>query len=157
MIRIGHGYDSHRYKDGEYIIIGGIKIPSKRSILAHSDGDILMHALCDALLGASGNGDMGCYFDSSKVNKDEDSSVFLKKVLEIISNDGYSIINIDTTIIAEKPCISTYSEKIKKSLASILNIDKQKINIKSKTNDKLGYIGRHEGIEAHVSLLLEKK
>ncbi len=146
MIRIGHGYDSHRYKDGEYIIIGGIKIPSKRSILAHSDGDILMHALCAALLGASGNGD-----------KDEDSSVFLKKVLEIISNDGYSIINIDTTIIAEKPCISTYSEKIKKSLASILNIDKQKINIKSKTNDKLGYIGRHEGIEAHVSLLLEKK
>ena len=157
MIRIGHGYDSHRYKDGEHLTIGGIKIPSKRSIVSHSDGDILMHALCDALLGASGNGDMGCYFGSTEDNKGKDSSIFLKKVLEIISSDDYSIINIDATIITEKPSISKYSEKIKISLADILNIDKKKINIKSKTNDKLGYVGRHEGIETHVSLLLEKK
>ncbi len=157
MIRVGHGYDSHRYKDGEHLIIGGIKISSNRSIVAHSDGDILIHALCDALLGASGHGDMGCYFDSTKDNKDKDSSIFLKKVLEIISNDNYSIINIDATIITEKPSISKHAEKIKISLGDILNIDKKRINIKSKTNDKLGYVGRHEGIETHVSLLLEKK
>jgi len=156
VIRIGYGYDSHRYKDGEYIIIGGVKISSKRSIVAHSDGDILIHAICDALLGALGKGDMGSYFDDSTKYKDTDSSFFLKEIMQMLSNDGYVIINIDSTIIAEKPSISKHAHKIEKSISDILGLNNKQVNVKSKSNDKLGYIGRHEGIEAHVSLLIER-
>ena len=156
MIRIGHGYDSHRYEDGDYIVIGGVKIMSKRSIVAHSDGDILIHAICDALLGASGNGDMGKYYDNTEKYKNMDSSIFLKDVMKIITDDNFSIINIDSTIITEKPSISKHYKKIEESISKILNIKCEQINVKSKSNDKLGYIGRHEGIVAHVVLLIEK-
>ena len=156
MIKIGHGYDSHRYEDGEYIIIGGVKISSKRAIVAHSDGDILIHALCDALLGASGRGDMGLYYDSSDKYKNIDSTIFLREIMQIVYSDGYSIINIDATIITEEPAITKHAIKIKKSLAEILKIDEEQLNIKSKSNDKLGYVGRKEGIEAHVVLLIDK-
>ena len=156
MIKIGHGYDSHRYKDGDHIIIGGVKIISKRAIVAHSDGDILIHAICDALLGASGNGDMGSYYNNSEKYKNIDSSIFLQDVMKIIRDDNFSIINIDATIITEKPNISKHAKKIEDSVSKILNIKSEQINIKSKSNDKLGYVGRHEGIEAHVVLLIEK-
>ena len=156
MIKIGHGYDSHRYEDGEYIIIGGVKISSKRAIVAHSDGDILIHALCDALLGAAGKGDMGSYYDSSEKYKNIDSTIFLQETMQIVYSDGYSIINIDATVVTEEPAISKHAIKIKKSLSKILKINEEQINIKSKSNDKLGYVGRKEGIEVHVILLIEK-
>ena len=156
MIKIGHGYDSHRYEDGEYIIIGGVKISSKRAIVAHSDGDILIHALCDALLGAAGKGDMGSYYDSSEKYKNIDSTIFLQEIMQIVYSDGYSIINIDATVVTEEPAISKHAIKIKKSLSKILKINEEQINIKSKSNDKLGYVGRKEGIEVHVVLLIEK-
>ena len=156
MIKIGHGYDSHRYEDGEYIIIGGVKISSKRAIVAHSDGDILIHALCDALLGAAGKGDMGSYYDSSEKYKNIDSTIFLQEIMQIVYSDGYSIINIDATVVTEEPAISKHAIKIKKSLSKILKINEEQINIKSKSNDKLGYVGRKEGIEVHVILLIEK-
>ena len=156
MIKIGHGYDSHRYEDGEYIIIGGVKISSKRAIVAHSDGDILIHALCDALLGAVGKGDMGSYYDSSEKYKNIDSTIFLQEIMQIVYSDGYSIINIDATVVTEEPAISKHAIKIKKSLSKILKINEEQINIKSKSNDKLGYVGRKEGIEVHVILLIEK-
>jgi len=156
MIKIGHGYDSHRYEDGEYIIIGGVKISSKRAIVAHSDGDILIHALCDALLGAVGKGDMGSYYDSSEKYKNIDSTIFLQEIMQIVYSDGYSIINIDATVITEEPKISKHATKVKKSLSNILKINEEQINIKSKSNDKLGYVGRKEGIEVHVILLIEK-
>jgi len=156
MIKIGHGYDSHRYEDGEYIIIGGVKISSKRAIVAHSDGDILIHALCDALLGAVGKGDMGSYYDSSEKYKNIDSTIFLQEIMQIVYSGGYSIINIDATVVTEEPAISKHAIKIKKSLSKILKINKEQINIKSKSNDKLGYVGRKEGIEVHVILLIEK-
>ena len=156
MVKIGQGYDSHRYEDGKYIMIGGVKISSKRAIVAHSDGDILIHALCDALLGASGRGDMGSYYDSSDKYKNIDSTIFLREIMQIVYSDGYSIINIDATIIAEEPAITKHAIKIKKSLAEILKIDEEQLNIKSKSNDKLGYVGRKEGIEAHVILLIDK-
>ena len=156
MIKIGHGYDSHRYEDGEYIIIGGVKISSKRAIVAHSDGDILIHALCDALLGAVGKGDMGSYYDSSEKYKNIDSTIFLQEIMQIVYSDGYSIINIDATVITEEPVISKHATKVKKSLSKILKINEEQINIKSKSNDKLGYVGRKEGIEVHVILLIEK-
>ena len=138
------------------ILIGGVKISSKRAIVAHSDGDILIHALCDALLGASGRGDMGSYYDSSDKYKNIDSTIFLREIMQIVYSDGYSIINIDATIIAEEPAITKHAIKIKKSLAEILKIDEEQLNIKSKSNDKLGYVGRKEGIEAHVILLIDK-
>jgi len=156
MIKIGHGYDSHRYENGEYIIIGGVKISSKRAIVAHSDGDILIHALCDALLGAAGKGDMGSYYDSSEKYKNIDSTIFLQETMQIVYSDGYSIINIDATVVTEEPAISKHAIKIKKSLSKILKINEEQINIKSKSNDKLGYVGRKEGIEVHVVLLIEK-
>ena len=156
MIKIGHGYDSHRYENGEYIIIGGVKISSKRAIVAHSDGDILIHALCDALLGAAGKGDMGSYYDSSEKYKNIDSTIFLQEIMQIVYSDGYSIINIDATVVTEEPAISKHAIKIKKSLSKILKINEEQINIKSKSNDKLGYVGRKEGIEVHVVLLIEK-
>jgi 2-C-methyl-D-erythritol 2,4-cyclodiphosphate synthase len=156
MIKIGHGYDSHRYENGEYIIIGGVKISSKRAIVAHSDGDILIHALCDALLGAAGKGDMGSYYDSSEKYKNIDSTIFLQETMQIVYSDGYSIINIDATVVTEEPAISKHAIKIKKSLSKILKINEEQINIKSKSNDKLGYVGRKEGIEVHVILLIEK-
>ena len=146
MIRVGHGYDSHRFKNGDFILLGGVKIPSKKSIVAHSDGDILIHAICDALLGASGNGDLGKYFDNSDKFKNMDSKFFLEK-----------IINIDATVITEKPSISRHSQKIESSLCNLLKLKNGQINVKSKSNDKLGYVGRNEGIEVHVILLLEKK
>jgi len=157
MIKIGQGYDSHRLQDGEFIIIGGIKIKSKRSIVAHSDGDILIHAICDALLGASGKGDMGLYFDSSEKYKNKDSSYFLNEIVKMISKDGYQIVNIDATVVTEEPPISKHANKIQKNLSSLIKINREQINIKSKSNDKLGYIGRYEGIEVHASVLLEKK
>ncbi len=157
MIRIGHGFDSHRYKNGAHIVIGGVKIPSKKAIVAHSDGDILIHALCDALLGATGKRDMGFYFDSSEKYKNIKSTYLLKKILKIIYSEGYLIMNIDSTIIAEQPRISKYANNIQESLSKILKINKDQINIKSKSNDNLGYIGRNEGIEVHVVLLIEKK
>ena len=157
MISVGHGYDSHRFKDGDFILLGGVKISSTRSIVAHSDGDILAHAICDALLGASGKGDLGKYFDSSDKYKGMDSTIFLKHINETIIKDGFRIINIDATVVTERPRISKYSKTIEDSLCNILGIKENQINIKSKTNDKLGYIGREEGIEAHVVLLLEKK
>ena len=156
MIKIGHGYDSHRYEDGEYIIIGGVKISSKRAIVAHSDGDILIHALCDALLGAVGKGDMGSYYDSSEKYKNIDSTIFLQEIMQIVYSGGYSIINIDATVVTEEPAISKHAIKIKKSLSKILKINEEQINIKSKSNEKLGYVGRKEGIEVHVILLIEK-
>ena len=156
MIKIGHGYDSHRYEDGEYIIIGGVKISSKRAIVAHSDGDILIPALCDALLGAVGKGDMGSYYDSSEKYKNIDSTIFLQEIMQIVYSGGYSIINIDATVVTEEPAISKHAIKIKKSLSKILKINEEQINIKSKSNDKLGYVGRKEGIEVHVILLIEK-
>lgn len=156
MIRVGHGYDSHRLKNGEFIVIGGVKINSKKSVVAHSDGDVLIHALCDALLGSSGKGDMGLYFDSSEKYKNMDSSFFLKETMKILRNENYNIINIDTTVVTEEPRITKHAAEIKKNLSQLMQIDENKINIKSKSNDKLGYVGRFEGIEAYATVLIEK-
>ena len=156
MIKIGQGYDSHRFRNGEYIIIGGVKIKSKKSVVAHSDGDVLIHALCDALLGAAGKGDMGLYFNDSEKFKDMDSAFFLEEVMSIIKDDSYEIGNIDATIVTEEPPVSKHAPEIVKNLCKIIKINESQINIKSKSNDKLGYLGRHEGIEAHVSVLLNK-
>ena len=131
MIKIGQGYDSHRFRNGKYIIIGGVKIKSKKSVVAHSDGDVLIHALCDALLGAAGKGDMGLYFNDSEKFKDMDSAFFLKKIMSIVRDDSYEIGNIDATIITEEPPISKHAHEIVKNLCKIIKINRSYKNISS--------------------------
>ncbi len=114
MIKIGHGYDSHRLKDGEFIMIGGVKIQSKKSAVAHSDGDVLIHALCDALLGALGKGDMGLYFDSSEKYKNIDSAFFLKEIIKMLSKQSFNIVNIDTTVVTENHQFQDMLQKLGK-------------------------------------------
>ena len=124
MIRVGHGYDSHRLKNGEFIVIGGVKINSKKSVVAHSDGDVLIHALCDALLGSSGKGDMGLYFDSSEKYKNMDSSFFLKETMKILRNENYNIINLNThrKKFIENEYKKIYNKDLKKHGLSLIHI-----------------------------------
>ncbi|WP_083578902.1 2-C-methyl-D-erythritol 2,4-cyclodiphosphate synthase [Francisella frigiditurris] len=158
MFRIGHGYDVHRFTDAKQnIIIGGIEIPYEYGLEAHSDGDVLTHAICDALLGALALGDIGKYFpDTDKRFQNQDSKYFLREIKKMLDNEGYKISNIDCSIIAEAPRMLLHIEKIRSCLAETLNIDISQINVKATTNEKLGHIGRKEGIATHAVCLLYK-
>lgn len=162
MIRIGHGYDAHRFSEGEptsaaSIVIGGVRIPHSHTLLAHSDGDVLIHALCDALLGALALGDIGKHFpDSSSEFENIDSRVLLKKVLQEADKAHYKVGNVDMTIIAQTPKMSPYIDAMKACLADDLKIGLAQINIKATTTEKMGFTGRKEGIAAHAVVLLEQ-
>ncbi|MBE6624189.1 MAG: 2-C-methyl-D-erythritol 2,4-cyclodiphosphate synthase [Ruminococcaceae bacterium] len=157
-MRIGHGYDVHRFTDGKEVIIGGISIPYEKSLLAHSDGDVLIHAIADALLGAASEHDIGYHFpDNSAEYKNIDSKILLKRVKEIISKKGFEIEYIDSTIIAQAPKMSPYIEKMREALSKTLDIDISLINVKATTEEKLGFTGRKEGISAHAVCLLKSK
>ncbi len=136
MFKTGIGFDIHRFEKGRKFIIGGIEIPYEKGLLGHSDGDVLIHSISDALLGALGRPDIGYYFpDTNEKIKGIDSKEILKKVVEFLKEDGYKIVNIDSVIICEKPKILPYSEKIKESLSEIIGIEKERINIKGKTTE----------------------
>ena len=153
-MRVGIGYDIHRLVEGRRLILGGVEIPFKKGLLGHSDGDVLLHALCDALLGAAGKGDIGQHFpDTDPSYKDISSLVLLEKVKTIIK--GYEISNIDSIIIAQEPKLASYLEKMKMNIAKVLKIDKYKINIKVTTTEGLGPMGGGEAVAAYavVSLL----
>lgn len=157
-MRIGHGYDVHRFTDGEYIVIGGVKIPYEKKLMAHSDGDVLAHAIADSLLGAAGERDIGYYFpDTDNKFKNVDSLILLSKVKEIISNKGYEICNIDSTIIAQAPKMAPYIENMRANLAEALDIPYDSINVKATTEENLGFTGRKEGISAHSVCLIKRK
>ena len=157
-MRIGHGYDVHRFTDGNEIIIGGISIPYEKTLLAHSDGDVLIHAIADALLGAAGERDIGYHFpDNSNEYKNIDSKILLARVKEIISKKGFEIEYIDSTIVAQAPKMSPYIEKMREALSKTLEIDYTLINVKATTEEKLGFTGRKEGISAHAVCLLKSK
>lgn len=157
-MRIGHGYDVHRFCDGDYVIIGGVKIPFTKKLLAHSDGDVLAHAIADSLLGAAAERDIGYHFpDTDDKYKNANSLNLLSRVKEIISQKGYDIENIDATIIAQAPKMMMYIMEMRKNLAASLNIDIDQINIKATTEEKLGFTGRGEGISAHSVCLLKNK
>ncbi|RAX57610.1 hypothetical protein CCZ01_05570 [Helicobacter monodelphidis] len=144
---IGNGFDVHRFKEGDFILLCGIKIPFSQSFEAHSDGDVALHSLIDALLGAAGAGDIGEWFsDSDECFKGADSSDLTRIVVEFIKNVGFDIVNIDITIIAQAPKITPFKEEMKHKLASLLHIPQYKINIKATTTEKLGFLGRNEGI-----------
>lgn len=147
---IGFGYDSHRFKKGSHIFIGGVKIECEFSAIAHSDGDALIHSIIDALLGAAALGDIGEHFpDTDSRFKNIDSTILLENVVDLLNKKNFAIVNIDTSILLENPKLINYKSKIKKNLAAICQIDENQINIKAKTNEKMGFIGRSEGIACY--------
>ncbi len=155
-MRIGIGCDTHRLTEGRQLILGGVRIPHDKGLLGHSDADALIHAVIDALLGAAAMGDIGTLFpDSDMKYKDISSLVLLKEVGERISAAGYKIVNIDTIVIAQKPKLAPYKEEMAKTMAEALGIERGRINVKAKTNEKMGFTGREEGIEARAVALIE--
>lgn len=156
-IRIGQGIDFHRLEKGLDLWIGGIKIPSGKGSVAHSDGDVLLHAVCDALLGAAGLRDIGYYFpDNSAEFKDIDSKILLERTCSMVREQGYGIINIDSTVCLEKPKISASIPEMKAAISRIAGIDDADVAIKATTTEKLGFTGREEGIMAIAVVLLEE-
>jgi 2-C-methyl-D-erythritol 2,4-cyclodiphosphate synthase len=157
-IRIGQGYDVHKLEEGESLIIGGVKIDHNKGTLAHSDGDVLIHAICDALLGAANLRDIGYHFpDTSSNFKNIDSKILLSKTYDLIKEQGFLIGNIDCTICLEEPKLKDVIEQMKQSLTKVLSLSKGKISIKATTTEKLGFVGRTEGISSQVVALIYKK
>jgi len=155
-MRVGHGYDAHRYIAGCPLILGGVEIPYEKGLEAHSDGDAVIHAICDSLLGAAGLGDIGSYFpDTDKKFKNIDSRILLREVLAQIKEKSFEIGNIDVTILAEAPKMASHIAAMKSILAEDLNVDSTSINIKATTTEKMGFIGRLEGIAVYAVCLLE--
>jgi len=156
-LRQGIGYDLHRTVSGRPMIIGGVQIPCEFGLLGHSDADVLLHALCDALLGALALGDIGTHFpDTDPAYKGADSLGLLKNTMELVSAQGYSVLNIDANIIAEKPKLMPYKAQMSAVIANVLNIDCSQVSIKAKTNEGVDAIGRGEAIAAQVVVLLGK-
>lgn len=156
-IRTGLGYDVHRLVEGRDLWLGGIKIPHTLGLLGHSDADVLIHAICDALLGAANMRDIGYHFpDTSADTLDIDSKILLKKTVDLIATKGYKIGNIDATICAERPKINPHVPDMKACLAQVMGIDKDDISIKATTTERLGFTGREEGISAYAVVLIEK-
>lgn len=155
MMRIGHGFDVHRFGEGDFIILGGVKIPHAQGLVAHSDGDVLIHALCDALLGACALGDIGRHFpDTDPQYKGINSRQLLSQVIALVHNKGWQLTNMDATIIAQTPRMAEHIEKMRACLAADLQVELEQLNIKATTTEKLGFIGREEGIAVHVVVLL---
>jgi len=156
-IRVGFGYDVHQLKEGRLCRLGGVEIPSELGPDGHSDADVLLHAVCDALLGAAGLRDIGFYFPNTSDDfKGADSRELLKEVMRLITEKNFELGNIDATLISETPKISPYIQEIKDSIAGICGIESDEVGVKATTAEKMGFVGRKEGIEAHAVVLLEK-
>lgn len=157
MIRVGQGYDVHRFKEGGYIILGGVKIDYEKGLEAHSDGDVVLHALADALLGAAALGDIGKHFpDTDPEFKGADSRVLLRHVYSIVQQKGYQLVNADITIIAQAPKMAPHIAAMCRNIADDLNVDVDCVNVKATTTEKLGFEGRKEGIAVQAVVLIEK-
>ena len=156
-VRVGFGFDVHKLVEGRDLWLGGIKIPHSLGLLGHSDADVLIHAICDALLGAANMRDIGYHFpDTSADTLDIDSKILLKKTIDLIATKGYRLGNIDATVCAERPKIIPYVEKMKECLATVMNADVDDISIKATTTEKLGFTGREEGMSAYATVLIYK-
>lgn len=157
-IRVGNGYDVHALAPGLPLILGGISIPYEYGCVAHSDGDVVIHSLCDSLLGALALGDIGKHFpDTDPAYKGIDSKILLDKVTKLISSYGYGLVNADITILAQKPKLLPYVDQMRQTLASITGVDISAISIKATTTEKLGFVGRKEGIAVYAVVLLSKE
>ena len=157
IIRIGHGYDVHKLENGRDFFLGGIKIPHIKGCVAHSDGDVLIHAICDALLGAAALRDIGYHFPDTDNNyKNIDSKILLEKSMSLLYEKGYSIVNIDSTICLQKPKIQEYIPAMVQTIAGVLKTTPENISVKATTTEKLGFIGQEEGISAYAVVLIQK-
>lgn len=157
QFRIGNGYDVHALAEGESLILGGIRIEHTKGTVAHSDGDVAIHALCDALLGALALGDIGKHFpDSSAEFKGIDSTILLERVMELIRNQGYELSNADITIAMQKPKLAPFIPLMRERIAQVMNVEISAISVKATTTEKLGFVGREEGVEVYASVLVYK-
>ena len=157
-VRIGHGFDVHEFMRGKFIVMGGVEIPYLKSFKAHSDGDVLIHAACDALLGAAGLGDIGQHFpDTDPQYRGISSRILLVQVITMLRWKGFKLGNLDITIVAEQPKMMPHLDAIKKNLAEDCEADISQFNVKATTTEKLGYIGREEGIAVHCVALIQKE
>ena len=157
-IRVGHGYDVHKLVEDRKLFLGGVEIPNDLGLLGHSDADVLLHAICDALLGAAALGDIGKHFpDNDNSFKDIDSKILLKRTVDLIAEKGYTVGNIDATVVAQAPKLKPYIEKMRETVAKLCGVEVDAINIKATTEEKLGFTGRLEGISAHAVALIERK
>ena len=158
MNRIGHGYDAHRFAAGTRLVLGGVAIEFDRGLAAHSDGDVLVHTLCDALLGAAGLGDIGRHFpDTSAEFAGIDSRILLRRVVALLHAQGFEVVNADATIIAQAPRLAPHLNRMRMHLASDLGIDIGAVNVKATTTEGMGFAGRGEGIAAHAVALIETR
>ena len=156
MVRIGHGYDVHAFGDGSFVTLGGVAIPHSRGLIAHSDGDVAIHALCDALLGAGGLGDIGRHFpDSDAAFKNIDSRVLLRSVMALLADKGWKLGNADITLVAQTPRMAPHIDAMAVNLASDCGADQAQIKIKATTTEKLGFTGREEGIACYAVVIIQ--
>lgn len=156
-MRIGHGYDVHRFVEGRRLMLGGVEISYHKGLLGHSDADVLLHAIADALLGAAALGDIGKHFpDSDEKYKGADSLVLLEKVAQLLQEEGYSVVNIDATVIAEAPKLAPHILKMRENIAAALGIEVGDVSVKATTEEGLGFTGAKEGIAAHAVCLIDK-
>lgn len=154
-MRIGHGFDVHRFGEGDHIVLGGVRIPYEKGFIAHSDGDVAIHALCDALLGAAALGDIGQHFpDTSAEFENIDSRILLRKIVALLQEKNFTVGNVDLTIVAQAPKMAEHIPAMRKNLAADLGVNVDCCNVKATTTEQLGYTGRGEGIAAHAVVLL---
>lgn len=158
MLRIGHGFDVHRFGDGDHLMIGGVAIPFVHGFVAHSDGDVLLHAVCDALLGACALGDIGRHFpDTDPAWAGADSRALLRRVVALVREAGYRVGNLDATVIAQAPKLAAHIAAMQECLAADLGVGQEAVNVKATTSERLGFTGRGEGIAAEAVVLLESR
>jgi 2-C-methyl-D-erythritol 2,4-cyclodiphosphate synthase len=158
MIRIGQGYDVHRLIKGRALILGGVTVDHDRGLEGHSDADVLIHSLCDALLGAAGKGDIGRHFpDNDRRYENIDSRILLREVVGQIAEDGWEVVNADITVVAQAPRLAPYLDQMKQNLSMDIGVDEHQVNIKATTTEHLGFAGREEGIAAMAVALIERK
>ncbi len=154
--RIGQGYDVHAFGEGDHVMLGGVRVPHTQGVQAHSDGDVVLHALCDALLGAMAAGDIGMHFpDTDPQWRGADSRVFLRHIAGLLRERNYTVVNVDTTVLADAPRLGKYREQMRSNIAADLNISATQVNIKATTSEGLGFIGKREGLACHAIALIE--
>lgn len=154
-MRIGHGYDAHRFGEGDHVVIGGVRIAHTHALEAHSDGDVLIHAICDAMLGAAGLGDIGRHFpDSDEAYRGIDSRVLLRRVRDTLADLGLRVSNLDCTVIAQAPRMGPHIDSMTSTLAQDMGVVAARVNVKATTTERMGFTGREEGIAAHAVVLL---
>jgi 2-C-methyl-D-erythritol 2,4-cyclodiphosphate synthase len=156
-LRVGQGYDVHAFGEGHHVTLGGVKIPHEYGIKAHSDGDVILHALCDALLGAAALGDIGMHFPDTDVRwKGANSRGLLRHVISLLKAQSYQVVNADVTLLADAPRIGKYRDQMKANMASDLSVEASQVNVKATTSEGLGFIGKREGLACHAVVLIEK-